>query len=329
MANHKKILPKKPIFLRLIKIVLGIVFILGISLLVLRYWGAANRDIIFNEIAYQNSEDYHFSQNSLTRWVTITKQGKKLYHFYFYPQVFAAWVDKNRPYVFLVTSDTGTLKGAQGLYVYDGKQVIKIYQARNIEFADGKTSPGRIYIPWFSPSMRQNEFEEELKKVKIRMNDVFFLSPDGRYLFGYESGYEGGSGFTIDLHTMKKTLLQLDVFGRLRWSPDKKCAVNFAYEYGDQARLQLVLYQKGTLISKTIDQYFVSSSLIDAYWGEACDGVVAIFSDYDAQGNEHRQTTLYKFSSDKESLTPISTTLTELQDLETIILKPKYHHSIR
>ena len=294
-------------FIRVIKILLGLLVVLGLGLCTLRYWIATHRDIVFGETAYQNSEEYHFSQNQITRWVTITKQGKKLYHFYFYPQTFAVWVHKTKPLVLLVTSDTGSVDGAHGLYLYDGKTAKKVYQARTTKFESGEKSPSKLYASYIISPYSMEDYKNKLTEKKESMQSVFSLSPDGQYLFGYESGYEGGAGFTIDLNKWESIPLGLEMSNDMVWNPEFTCAINPVYTYGDEQGIQLVYYDETGLKVRSFDNHFFASDIINIVWGNNCRGIITIDTgDYDKTGmstGRHRE--YYRFSHDQKILTRV------------------------
>jgi len=265
---------------------------LFILLIVLYVWGALNIPRLEGEISFQNSPEYEFSQNPITRYTTIEKDGKNIYTFFFKPQVFAAWVDETRPYVFLITSDTGTLKGAHGLYIYNGNEIKKVYQSRTIEFSAGEKSATSLYSSWVYPDGYKNHFESWIDNKRREMDSRFFnISPDGRYLFGYESGYEGGSGFVIDLPTLTKNDLDFDGSNNLYWSPDKTCAVNYVYGYGYHG-LELAYYQGSDLRVVNYTKSFMPDEFTGVYWIDNCIAVVAVKSDIG--------TTYYKLDKDSD-----------------------------
>lgn len=232
-------------------------------------------------MAYQNSSEYEFKQNPLTRLVTIKKDGKAIHRFFFYHFVFAAWIDETRPFVFLVTSDTGDLNGAHGLYIYNEEETKKVYQSRTIEFESGIKSPANLYPIWVYPDKLKKDYENYIKSKSEEMDKRFFnISPDGRYLFGYERGYEGGVGFVIDLPTLTKIDLDFDGSDNLFWSPDRKCAVNYVYGYGYHG-LEMAYYQDSDLKIKSYKKSFMPDEFAGVYWLDNCTSVVAVESDSD------------------------------------------------
>ena len=294
---------KKYIFHRILKTLGWILGIVVVLLTTLYIWGSLNIPRIEGELSYQNSSEYRFYQQPLTRLVTVKKDGNILYSFFFYHHIFAAWVDETRSYVLIVTSDTGTLNGAQGLYIYDGTRTKKVYQSSSIEFANGVKSSGRLYTPWIDINAKKNQ-----------MNNVFTISPDGRYLFGYESGYEGGRGFVIDLPNMEKVKSEINVSSGLLWSPSKECAINYGYNYGDEQYLQLVYYKDGNLAVKTFDKHFFVSEFGDVYWKGNCDGIVSVKSEYDINGNHiNPRTAYYTFSISDELKTSDGSNISKLR----------------
>lgn len=293
---------RKSIIQKIFWIFFWIILVLFFLLVALYLFAALGRSYLGGETTFVNSSEYQFFQQPVTRIVTIRKGGTVQSRFFFYPHVFAVWVDKTRPYVFLVTSDTGTLDGAQGLYIYDGTKSQKVYQANSVEFAKGKKIPGRLYVSWFEPIVTLSDYYFELGKKRERIHNVFSLSPDGRYLFGYESGYEGGVGFIIDTMSMKKVENPLNL-SHLYWSPDKTCAINFAYEYGDTQHVELVYYDGDELATKIYySPSFYSTGLLDVFWGDTCNGVVKTLSDHDTQGNPRQIVEYYRFSNTSDEL---------------------------
>jgi len=281
------------------------------------YWFLAmHRSWFSDEIVYQNDMNYQFFQHPATRWVSISKNGEKIAGFFFYPHVFSAWVLESKPYIFLVTSDTGTIQGAQGLYVYDGEKTKKVYQARTITFGSGEKSAGRLYAPWIG---------ENIQTKKEQMHHVFSFSPEFRYLFGYESGYEGGIGFTIDLETIAPKELSLTPTGNMHWSPDVSCAINYGYAYGDSQFIEQISYRGGTLESRVLEPDFWGSDFRGVYWSDVCSGVVEVFSEYDLEGNRMPLLAYYAFSKNSDTMIRLSSFQRE-QYQASVVLSNRLHN---
>lgn len=293
-------------FSKFIRISLRLIVILFTIVVIFYIWGSLNIPRIEGELSFQNSSNYNFYQNPITRVITIKKDGDLIYKFFFKPRVFAVWVDETRPFAFLVTSDTGTLDGAQGLYIYDGKETKKVYQSRTIEFSNEMKVGAKLYTTWVDQDKFKSDFENHIKDKKEKMNrGSFNISPGGRYLFGYESGYEGGIGFVIDLSTLSNSDLNFDGSDNLFWSPDKKCAVNYNYGYGYHG-LQLVYFDGIDLKVKDYDENFMPDDFTGVYWADNCTGIIVVKSDY--------STSFYKIGKDIGIPLKINTpNLTKLQ----------------
>lgn len=284
---------KNKTFQKVIRISTFIFSIIFILLVTFYVWGALNIPRIERELSYQNSSNYDFYQNPITRHIIIKRDEVNIYSFFFKPQVFAVWIDETRSFVFLITSDTGVLRGAHGLYIYNGKETKKVYQSRTIEFADSEKNAAHLYTPWLNLNSYKNDFDTKLNLKKESMdNGVFNISPDGRYLFSYESGYEGGAGFVIDLPSLTKIDLGFDGSNNLFWSPNKECAISYVYGYGYHG-LQLVYYEGDDLKVKNYDKNFMPDEFTGVYWMNNCASVVSVKSD--------SVTNYYKLDKDSEN----------------------------
>lgn len=272
---------------------------------------AYNRpNIVTDEKVVPNDISYSFSQDRITRLITIRRDGRVLYRFFFRPQVFAAWVDTAQPHVYLVTSDTGAITGAQGLYIYDGKNTKKVFQSRNVEFANGQKSGGVLYTTWVTPGSDGTEetYRDNLRSKKELLHKQFDISPNGKYFFGYESGYEGGAGFTIDLTRMEQVPLNFSAPNALLWSDDGTCGVTYTSEYGDQQHFERVFLDGDTIRAEALEPSFWGSYYVGTYWSTGCNGIVAIAGDHDSSGNDlsSKRTEYYRFTAEGITLTKIS-----------------------
>ena len=100
------------------------------------------------------------------------------------------------------------------IYVFDAKELKHIVTAKAITFESGEKS--------------------------IASFGNVTLSPDSRFLFIEEKGFEGGQTYTYDLKN--QTLLTenlLDISGTPRWSPNAACVIEEAHFYGDEQRISM------------------------------------------------------------------------------------------
>ena len=299
--------------------ILRVFFIVILPLLLILYlWGSTNHQKIEGEISYQNSSSYKFNQNPITRWITVKYKGKIIHSFFFWPQVFAAWADKDSPLLLLITSDTGTLKGAQGLYIYNGNNINKVYQSSSVEFESGLKSSGYIYSHWLDTENKKLNSAESINKKRKELNQAFTSSPDKKYLFGYESGYEGGAAFIINLDKFKKIPLRINS-SEYNWAPSSKCAIAYEYYYGETQKVQLLYYKDEELATKSFKNNFVLSQFGRTLWfDEKCEGIVELKSEYDSNGNyDFERTLYYYFNLEKDNLKQLSM-ITKVNMIESI-----------
>jgi len=314
LKNHKF---KKHI-IHALKILRVFVIVILVLFLTLYLWGSTNHQKIEGEITYQNSSSYKFNQNPITRWITVTYEGKVIHSFFFWPQVFAAWADKDSPLLLLITSDTGTLKGAQGLYIYNGNNIKKVYQSSSVEFESGLKSSSYIYSYWLNTEYKKLNSAESLNKKRKELNQVFTTSPDKKYLFGYESGYEGGTGFIINLDKFQKIPLEINS-SEYNWSTSLKCATTYEYFYGDIQKFQLLYYKDGNLSTKSFKNNFILSQFVRTLWfGKRCEGIVELKSEYDTNGNSDMERTFYYYFNLEEDNLKQLPTITTINMTESI-----------
>lgn len=101
------------------------------------------------------------------------------------------------------------------LFIHDGNTLTKLTQVNGIEFSEGNYSIGEFGTPT--------------------------ISPDQKYLFIPENGYEGGRIHAFNIQTSKPLAVNSypSSSGVMHWSPGGKCIMAEMYEYGDRQVLQL------------------------------------------------------------------------------------------
>lgn len=101
------------------------------------------------------------------------------------------------------------------LFIIRNNAITRVAQATGIQFNDGIHTIGNFGNP--------------------------VVSPDNKYVFIEEQGYEGGRTHAINLITASPLEPQNypSMPGIMHWSPDGRCIVGELYEYGDTQALQL------------------------------------------------------------------------------------------
>ncbi len=101
------------------------------------------------------------------------------------------------------------------LFIHNDQKLIKLAQVSSVEFNDGTYSTGKFGTP--------------------------VISPDRKYLFIVENGYEGGFTHAFSIQDGKP--LSRGSYpsssGTMHWSDGGKCILGELYEYGDRQALQL------------------------------------------------------------------------------------------
>lgn len=300
-----KILGKKIPKNRL-KTIYKLIFVLLIIILTAYIWLANNIQRLSGEKIYPNSSEYSFEQNQISRFITVKKSGEVLFHFYFKPSVFAAWIDAQEKELLLVTSDTGLVEGAHGLYIFKDSKINKLHQSNSVKFENGEQSDGKLYNPWINTSEKNSVKENPPENRKAELHRTFFKSPDGRYLFGYERGYEGGLAFAIDLQTMKSVNPNPTAINH-HWSSSGKCAIGYTYHYGDRQSIEMITHENSALLVRDLKPVFSESSFGETYWtSDECDGYLEVVTNYDDNGIylNKPKTSYFRFSNASDTLEP-------------------------
>ncbi len=226
----------------------------------------------FNEDTVINfSPNYDLSWNKYLGQATLKKDNKVISQFNFRPRPLAVWIYKPTNVLAIVTSDDGQVDGAHGLYIYNGKEVKKVYQTKR------QTIGNNVKI---KEGMYDFSYSEQERNVRYVLN----FSPDGKYLYVPIFGYEGSGSISVSIEDLKVVgdiddQTQINAAGEVYFSPDGNCVVNIRHYYGDGDDISLGKKGKesGNYELKTTDNGKLFGSTINGiYWSENCKGIVSV-----------------------------------------------------
>lgn len=162
------------------------------------------------------------------------------------------WKTATPPYITIIDTQLAGTGGQHGtLYMHDGSSLIKLTQVMAVEFADGRYSVGNFGTP--------------------------VISPDRKYLFIEEQGYEGGLTHAFMMANGKA--LDRNAYpsapGVMHWSEGGKCILGELYEYGDRQALQLGIENGNGYTMYPYDQSVITAMGMEdlsVYWmrGDSC-----------------------------------------------------------
>lgn len=170
------------------------------------------------------------------------------------------WKTATPPYIYVIDTLVPGIGGSYStLYIHNGETLIRAAQVIGIEFKNGEYSIGNFGNP--------------------------VISPDRKYLFIEEQGYEGGLTHAFALQSGKplERTAYPNAPGVMHWSVGGKCILGELYEYGDRQALQL-----GVENGNGYDMYPYDQSVITAMgmedlsvmWvkGDACQALLTFTS---------------------------------------------------
>ncbi len=219
----------------------------------------------------KTSKTYDFVWNKYLGTVSLKKDGQTISRFNFRPRPLAVWIYKPTNILAIVTSDDGQVDGAHGLYIYNGKEVKKVYQTERQIIGNNVEIKESIYD--FAPT-----------DSGYNANYVMNFSPDGKFLYIPVFGYEGSGSVTISLEKLEvieniDDTNKLDASGNVGFSPDGECVINFRSYYGDSQTIALgKKSQKGYDLKVLQNSDFHATSLNKIYWDKNCQGIISIMN---------------------------------------------------
>lgn len=170
------------------------------------------------------------------------------------------WKTVSPPHITIIDTLIAGTGGMHGtLFIHDGTSLMKLAQVTAIEFANGKYSMGSFGIP--------------------------VISPDYKYLFIEEQGYEGGRTHAFALRNGRP--LDRSAYpnapGVMHWSEGGKCILGEQYEYGDRQALQLGVENGNGYTMYPYDKSVITAMGIEdlsVFWikGDACQALLTFTS---------------------------------------------------